>query len=140
MKQVELKTPVQNDHRTDCFDGKKLRADSRSVARGNGLLDGVMELIPNARVGFVGLYPRSQDRCTLQITSRCPTLDRSDLVIAVDTRCCAPGNFVSGCELICSKSGGHQHSLLVPFCSARGHCPEKAARTPECSIVTATVE
>ncbi len=35
--------------------GKKLALIS-ILRAGNGLLDGVLELIPSARVGFVGLY------------------------------------------------------------------------------------
>jgi len=37
------------------LDGKKLALVS-ILRAGNGLLDGVLELIPSARVGFVGLY------------------------------------------------------------------------------------
>ena len=42
--------------------GKKLALVS-ILRAGNGLLDGVLELIPSARVGFVGLY---RDEKTLQ--------------------------------------------------------------------------
>ena len=42
--------------------GKKLALVS-ILRAGNGLLDGVLELIPSARVGFVGLY---RDEETLQ--------------------------------------------------------------------------
>ncbi|OYX40897.1 MAG: uracil phosphoribosyltransferase, partial [Rhodobacterales bacterium 32-67-9] len=44
------------------IDGKKLALIS-ILRAGNGLLDGVLELIPAARVGFVGLY---RDEKTLQ--------------------------------------------------------------------------
>ena len=37
------------------LDGKKLALIS-ILRAGNGLLDGVLELIPSARVGFIGLY------------------------------------------------------------------------------------
>ena len=42
--------------------GKKLALVS-ILRAGNGLLDGMLELIPSARVGFVGLY---RDEKTLQ--------------------------------------------------------------------------
>ncbi len=44
------------------IDGKKLALIS-ILRAGNGLLDGILELIPAARVGFVGLY---RDPETLQ--------------------------------------------------------------------------
>ncbi|MEO1564365.1 MAG: uracil phosphoribosyltransferase, partial [Pseudomonadota bacterium] len=37
------------------LDGKKLALVS-ILRAGNGLLDGILEIIPSARVGFVGLY------------------------------------------------------------------------------------
>ena len=51
---MEMKAPV--------LAGKKLALIS-ILRAGNGLLDGVLELIPSARVGFVGLY---RDEETLQ--------------------------------------------------------------------------
>ena len=44
------------------IEGKKLALVS-ILRAGNGLLDGILELVPNARVGFVGLY---RDPETLQ--------------------------------------------------------------------------
>ena len=51
---VEMDAPV--------LEGRKLALIS-ILRAGNGLLDGVLELIPSARVGFVGLY---RDEKTLQ--------------------------------------------------------------------------
>ena len=51
---------------------------------GNGLLDGILELIPAARVGFVGLY---RDEETLEpVEHYCKVPDQLEdrLVIAVD--------------------------------------------------------
>ncbi len=45
-----------------CLKGKKLVLVS-ILRAGNGLLDGVLELIPSARVGYIGLY---RDEATLQ--------------------------------------------------------------------------
>jgi uracil phosphoribosyltransferase len=51
---AEMEAPV--------LKGKKLALIS-ILRAGNGLLDGVLELVPSARVGFVGLY---RDEATLQ--------------------------------------------------------------------------
>ncbi|NBQ50368.1 MAG: uracil phosphoribosyltransferase, partial [Marivivens sp.] len=44
------------------IEGKKLALVS-ILRAGNGLLDGILELIPAARVGFVGLYRSVHGRC-----------------------------------------------------------------------------
>jgi uracil phosphoribosyltransferase len=58
---VEIETPLQR-MRAPILAGKKLALIS-ILRAGNGLLDGVLELIPSARVGFIGLY---RDEATLQ--------------------------------------------------------------------------
>ena len=49
-----IETPMQQMD-APVIDGKKLALVS-ILRAGNGLLDGILELIPSARVGFVGLY------------------------------------------------------------------------------------
>ena len=56
-----IETPMQT-MQAPVLEGKKLALIS-ILRAGNGLLDGVLELIPSARVGFVGLY---RDEETLQ--------------------------------------------------------------------------
>ena len=56
-----IETPIE-EMDAPTLDGKKLALIS-ILRAGNGLLDGVLELVPSARVGFVGLY---RDEETLQ--------------------------------------------------------------------------
>ncbi|MDP5349995.1 MAG: uracil phosphoribosyltransferase, partial [Paracoccaceae bacterium] len=56
-----IETPMQ-EMDAPVLKGKKLALVS-ILRAGNGLLDGVLELIPSARVGFVGLY---RDEATLK--------------------------------------------------------------------------
>jgi uracil phosphoribosyltransferase len=56
-----IETPL-TDMRSPALEGKKLALVS-ILRAGNGLLDGVLELIPSARVGYIGLY---RDEATLQ--------------------------------------------------------------------------
>ena len=65
------------------LDGKKLALVS-ILRAGNGLLDGMLDLIPSARVGFVGLY---RDEATLKPVKyyfKVPSEIDKRLVIAVD--------------------------------------------------------
>ena len=54
LQEVSVETPVCRT-KAPQLSGKKLALVSIMRA-GNGLLDGILELIPAARVGFVGLY------------------------------------------------------------------------------------
>lgn len=54
------------------IDGKKLALIS-ILRAGNGLLDGILELIPAARVGFVGLYRDPETLQPVQYCASCPT-------------------------------------------------------------------
>ena len=61
MTTERIETPMQPMD-APTLAGKKLALIS-ILRAGNGLLDGVLDLIPSARVGFVGLY---RDEETLQ--------------------------------------------------------------------------
>jgi uracil phosphoribosyltransferase len=61
MTTMRIETPLEPMD-APVIDGKKLALVS-ILRAGNGLLDGILDLIPNARVGFVGLY---RDPETLQ--------------------------------------------------------------------------
>ena len=54
LSNVKIETPLMGTE-APSLDGKKLALVS-ILRAGNGLLDGVLDLIPSARVGFVGLY------------------------------------------------------------------------------------
>ena len=61
MTTKQIETPMTTME-APTLEGKKLALVS-ILRAGNGLLDGVLELVPSARVGFVGLY---RDEETLQ--------------------------------------------------------------------------
>ena len=63
--------------------GKKLALIS-ILRAGNGLLDGVLELIPSARVGFVGLYRDEKPLRPVEYYFKVPTELGDRLVIALD--------------------------------------------------------
>ena len=67
MTSVKIRTPLQETS-APVLAGKKMALVS-ILRAGNGLLDGVLELIPSARVGFVGLY---RDEETLVPTHKRP--------------------------------------------------------------------
>jgi len=78
----EIETPIQTMD-APVLDGKKLALVS-ILRAGNGLLDGILELIPSARVGFVGLYRDEETLTPVEYYFKVPTELDERLVIAVD--------------------------------------------------------
>ncbi|MFV0681031.1 uracil phosphoribosyltransferase [Ottowia sp.] len=82
MQAVEIDTPLET-MQSLMIDGKKLVFAS-ILRAGNGMLDGLLRVVPNARVGHVGLY---RDPTTLEAVEyyfKMPTDMDSRDVIAVD--------------------------------------------------------
>jgi uracil phosphoribosyltransferase len=61
MQEVEIETPLETT-KSRVIDGKKIVLAS-ILRAGNGFLDGMLQIIPGARVGHIGLY---RDPDTLQ--------------------------------------------------------------------------
>ena len=106
------------------LDGKKLALVS-ILRAGNGLLDGILEVIPAARVGFVGMY---RDEDTLEpIEYYCkvpPELDKR-LVIAVDPMLATGNSSVAAVDRL--KEAGAKNLRLLCLLAA----PEGVARMKE---------
>jgi uracil phosphoribosyltransferase len=119
------------------IDGKKLALVS-ILRAGNGLLDGILELVPAARVGFVGLY---RDPETLQpVQYYCKLPDRLDerLSIVVDPML-ATGNSSAAAVDLLKKAGATNIRFLCLLAAPEGIARMKAAH-PDVPIVTAAVD
>ncbi|WP_372887895.1 uracil phosphoribosyltransferase, partial [Shimia sp.] len=82
MTTKRIQTPMQ-EMDAPVLDGRKLALVS-ILRAGNGLLDGMLELVPSARVGFVGLYRDEETLKPVQYYFKVPSELDQRLVIAVD--------------------------------------------------------
>ncbi len=96
--------------------GKKLALVS-ILRAGNGLMDGVLELIPSARVGFVGLYRDEETLQPVQYYSKLPAGLEDRVVIAVDPML-ATGKLVGGGGRS-GQGGGCAGTSAFSACSPR---------------------
>jgi uracil phosphoribosyltransferase len=126
---MEMEAPV--------LEGKKLVLVS-ILRAGNGLLDGVLELIPAARVGFVGLY---RDEATLepvQYYCKLPSDMAERVVIAVDPMLATGNSSVAAIDLL--KAAGATDIRFLCLLAA----PEGVARMreahPDVPVVTASLD
>lgn len=117
--------------------GKKLALVS-ILRAGNGLLDGVLELIPSARVGFVGLYRDEATLKPVQYYFKVPTEMKDRLVIAVDPML-ATGNSSAAAIDLLKSSGATNIRFLCLLAAPEGVKRMKEAH-PDVPIVTAALD
>ena len=117
--------------------GKKMALVS-ILRAGNGLLDGVLELIPSARVGFVGLYRDEKTLKPVQYYFKVPDALEDRLVIAVDPMLATGNSSVAAIDLL--KGKGAKNIRFLCLLAA----PEGVARMqeahPDVPIITAALD
>ena len=117
--------------------GRKLALVS-ILRAGNGLLDGVLELIPSARVGFVGLYRDEETLKPVQYYFKVPTELKDRLVIAVDPMLATGNSSVAAIDLL-KEAGATNIRFLCLLAAPEGVARMKAAH-PDVPIVTAALD
>lgn len=136
MTTKRIETPMM-EMDAPTLDGKKLALIS-ILRAGNGLLDGVLELIPSARVGFVGLYRDEETLQPVQYYFKAPDALEDRLVIAVDPMLATGNSSVAAIDLL-KKAGATNIRFLCLLAAPEGVATMKAAH-PDVSIVTAALD
>lgn len=126
---MEMDAPV--------LDGRKLALIS-ILRAGNGLLDGMLELIPSARVGFVGLYRDEETLQPVQYYFKVPDNLEERLVIVVDPML-ATGNSSSAAIDLMKKAGAKDIRFLCLLAAPEGVETMKKNH-PDVPIVTAALD
>jgi uracil phosphoribosyltransferase len=119
------------------LEGRKLALIS-ILRAGNGLLDGMLELIPSARVGFIGLYRDEKTLEPVQYYYKVPANLEERFVIAVDPML-ATGNSSAAAIDLLKKSGAKEIRFLCLLAAPEGvkHMTEAH---PDVPIVTAALD
>ncbi len=117
--------------------GRKLALIS-ILRAGNGLLDGMLELIPSARVGFVGLYRDEETLQPVQYYFKVPDQLGKRLVIVVDPML-ATGNSSAAAVDLLKEAGATDIRFLCLLASPEGVARMKEAH-PDVPIVTASLD
>ncbi|MFD1883055.1 uracil phosphoribosyltransferase [Paracoccus pacificus] len=119
------------------LDGKKLALIS-ILRAGNGLLDGILELIPAARVGFVGLYRDPETLQPVQYYYKVPAELEDRMVIVVDPML-ATGNSSAAAIDLLKKSGARNIAFLCLLAAPEGVARMREAH-PDVPIFTAALD
>lgn len=136
MTTKRVRTPMQEID-APIVAGKKLALIS-ILRAGNGLLDGVLDLIPSARVGFIGLYRDEETLKPVKYYFKVPNKLDERLVIAVDPMLATGNSSVAAIDML--KEAGATNIRFLCLLAA----PEGVARMrdahPDVPIFTASVD
>jgi len=117
--------------------GKKLALVS-ILRAGNGLLDGILELVPSARVGFVGLYRDEKTLKPVQYYFKVPQGLSDRLTITVDPMLATGNSSVAAIDLL-KQAGAKDIRFLCLLAAPEGVARMKEAH-PDVPIVTAALD
>jgi len=131
-----IETPLQ-EMDAPVLAGRKLALIS-ILRAGNGLLDGMLELIPSARVGFVGLYRDEETLKPVQYYFKVPEYLDERMVIVVDPML-ATGNSSAAAVDLLKQSGAKNIRFLCLLAAPEGVARMKEAH-PDVPIVTAALD
>ena len=132
----EIETPMET-MQGQVFAGKKPVLVS-ILRAGNGLLDGVLYMIPSARVGFVGLYRDEETLKPVQYYFKAPQ-DLSDRpVIAVDPMLATGNSSIAAIDLL--KDAGATNIRFVCLLASPEGVAKMQERHPDVDIITASLD
>ena len=117
--------------------GRKLALVS-ILRAGNGLLDGILELIPAARVGFVGLYRDPETLQPVQYYCKLPPDLDQRWTIVVDPMLATGNSSAAAIDLI--KGQGAKNIIFLCLLAAPEGVERMRQAHPDVSIVTAALD
>jgi uracil phosphoribosyltransferase len=136
MTSKEIETPMCS-MQAPTLAGRKLALIS-ILRAGNGLLDGILELIPSARVGFIGLYRDEETLQPVQYYFKVPAELGERMVIVVDPML-ATGNSSAAAIDLMKKAGATNIRFLCLLAAPEG-VARMAQAHPDVPIVTASLD
>ncbi|WP_405221489.1 uracil phosphoribosyltransferase [Lentisalinibacter sediminis] len=105
---------------------------------GVGMLEGILDLVPIAKVGFVGMQRDEETATPVEYYQKLPTFHKDALYIVVDPMLATGGSTIATLDLL--KAGGVEKIIVICMVT----CPEGIAAVekthPDVQIYTAAVD
>jgi len=134
-REVEVETPIEV---ATC---RKIDQDIVVVPvlrAGVGMLEGILELVPTARVGFVGLYRDEETKQPVSYYERFPPQAKNGICIIIDPMLATGGSTIAAIERL--KDYGAKDIIVICIVT----CPEGLAlveeKHPDVPIYTAAID
>lgn len=135
VRKVTVQTPLAEAR---CFKIDEELIVVPILRAGIGMLDGILGLVPTARVGFVGMYRDKVSKEPVAYYQRLPTKSKSALHIVIDPMIATGGSTAAAIDIL--KENGASHIVVVCIVT----CPEGIRRIeerhPDVTIYTASID
>jgi uracil phosphoribosyltransferase len=105
---------------------------------GLGMLDGLLQLLPEARVGHIGLYRNEETLEPVQYYAKLPTNIAETDVILVDPMLATGGSAASAAAIV--KKSGAKHIKFVCIVAAPEGLAKLSASHPDVAIYAAALD
>ncbi len=132
----EIETPLASME-APVLAGKKLCFVS-ILRAGNGLLDGMLDLLPSARVGHVGLYRDPKTLVAVEYYYKVPQDIEDRLLIVVDPMLATGNSAIAAVQRL--KDGGASHLKFVCLLAAPEGVQAFNEAHPDVQLYTAAVD
>ncbi|MBX2835595.1 MAG: uracil phosphoribosyltransferase [Gammaproteobacteria bacterium] len=136
LEMQEIETPVA-PMQAPVLKGKKLAFIS-ILRAGNGLLDGMLDVIPSARVGHVGLYRDPETLQAVEYYYKVPKNMEERLIIVVDPMLATANSSIAAVQRL--KQGGAKQMRFVCLISAPEGIEAFNKAHPDVPVITAAVD
>lgn len=136
LTQVDIETPLQA-MKAPMLEGKKVVFIS-ILRAGNGILEGMLQLVPSARVGYVGLYRDPKTLLAVEYYFKVPSEMKDRDVIVVDPMLATANSAIAAIERI--KETEPQSIKLVCLVAAPEGVRNFHEYHPDVPIYTASVD
>ncbi|MFW6022018.1 MAG: uracil phosphoribosyltransferase [Halanaerobiaceae bacterium] len=136
LEEVEIETPIQKT-RVNMIEGKKLGVVP-ILRAGLGMIDGILQLIPTAKVGHVGLYRDPESFEPVEYYCKMPTdVQERDLII-VDPMLATGGSASAAIQFV--KDRNPRSIKLMCLIAAPEGVKRVQKEHPDVDIYTAAVD
>lgn len=136
LKTVEIETPICRAQ-TKVIAGKKL-AIVPILRAGLGMVDGIMSLVPAAKVGHIGLYRDPNTLEPVEYYCKLPADAQEREILLVDPMLATGGSMIATIDLL-KKAGCSSIKVLVLVAAPEGIAALEKAH-PDVELYTASVD
>jgi uracil phosphoribosyltransferase len=133
---VDIETPLM-PMRASVLSGKKL-VFAPILRAGMGLLEGMLDLVPSARVAHIGLYRDPESLVAVEYYFKAPTSLAERVVIAVDPMLATGNTAVAAIDRL--KEHGASELRFVCLLATQAGLTKLHAHHPEVRVWTASID
>lgn len=136
LKEVEIETPIART-RVKYISGKKI-AIVCILRAGLGMVDGILDLIPNAKIGHIGLYRDPDTLQPVEYYCKLPTDIGSRDVMIVDPMLATGGSAIAAIQFL--KNYGVQNIKLLSILAVPESISAIQEQHPDVEIYCAAID